>query len=207
MYEFEPVTQKNGISFVSPVTKSDANFKQRQYFVPRVSNRKLKAKRQDNFRIKRGSNVPRAVTPPPDSDRDKAAMGQVLNQRRETVSPRGNVAPQGQLRHIQINARLVKDATPQAHTLSQGPVVDSRKQSSTFISTMVNSQENLATKKIPYNWPQTIAAIARPMQRSQPQQELSAVTDFDNVKKVVREQLAHEQALQQVQRMNEAQKL
>ena len=89
------MTQKNGVSFVSPVTKSDANFKQRAYFVPRVSNRKLRGKRQDAFRIKRGSNVPRAVTPPLSSDREQAAMGQVLNQRRETVSPRGTVAPQG----------------------------------------------------------------------------------------------------------------
>lgn len=204
------MTQKNGVSFVSPVTKSDTNFKQRAYFVPRVSNRKLRAKRHDNFRIKRGSNVPRAVTPPVASAREQAAMGQVLNQRREPLSPRGTVAPQGQLRHIQIDARLNPDgsvAPAGSQTLSQGPQRESRKQTSQFISTRVTSEANLAAHRVPHNWPQTIAAIARPMQRSQPQQELSAATDFDNVRQVVREQLAQEQAMQQQQRMDDAQTL
>lgn len=62
VYEFEPVKQKNGVTFVSPVTKSDVAFNQRQFFVPHVANKRQNTSRQ-NFRIKRGSNVSRAATP------------------------------------------------------------------------------------------------------------------------------------------------
>ena len=60
VYEFEPVKQKSGVSFVSPVTKSDLAFKKSSIFVPRVANRRI---RITNNKIKRGSNVQRQLSP------------------------------------------------------------------------------------------------------------------------------------------------
>jgi len=58
-YEFEPVRQKNGVSFVSPVARTEALHKKRG-FVPRVVNKRIKVTSKG---IKRGTNVHRNVTP------------------------------------------------------------------------------------------------------------------------------------------------